>query len=192
MQSIITNLNDDFHTELKSKQDALDITQAHLRAATRELADQRRQIQQWQGYCNELDQVHQRVRNISKAIKDEDRFDWTGRSELDGQPATADAGLSFLYRGHGSTMGALGIGATIDVSFNVDVDPAIPTTDSSKDLVKLRRLKMWHERIEMLMKKRIEALQGLSADKEFMCKKVVSLCTGVPLDEVEGVRIHFS
>ena len=184
----ITNLNDDFNGELKSKQDALDATQAQLRTATRELAEQRRQIQAWQGYCNELDQVHQRLRNISKALKDEDEFDWTGRSEPDGQPSTGENGLAFLHRGPGSTMQALGSGQVIEVPQNVGVDPAVPTPDTARDFVRLRRLKMWYERIDSLMSKRLEVLRGMNADKEFMCKKVVSLCTGVPIDEVEGVR----
>jgi hypothetical protein len=38
MTTIIQNLSDELSAELKTKQDPLDVTQAHLRAAARELA----------------------------------------------------------------------------------------------------------------------------------------------------------
>src|SRR6202034_4094700 len=85
LTTMIQGLSSDFSNEIKAKQDSLDVTQAHLRAATRELSEQRKQIQAWQSRCAELDQVNQRVRNVDKALKDEDQFDWTGRTDLDGK-----------------------------------------------------------------------------------------------------------
>ncbi|KDQ19430.1 hypothetical protein BOTBODRAFT_170531 [Botryobasidium botryosum FD-172 SS1] len=189
MTAMIQDLSADFAAEVKIKQDALDATQTQLRAATRELAEQRRQIQTWQAACGELDQVHQRIRNIDRALKEEDEFDWTGRTELDDEPATAaSAGAAFQHRGPQSTLAALG--STFELSFNLDVDPAIPTTDSLATLIRLRRLKAWHARIEMLMDGRLEKLRGASAEKEVQCKKIVSLCTGVPMDKVEQMLEH--
>ncbi|KAK7061014.1 transcriptional regulator swi6 [Paramarasmius palmivorus] len=80
MTSMIQNLSAEFQSEIKVKQDALDVTQAHLRVATRELSEQRRQIQSWQSKCAELDTLGQRVKNLEKAIDEEDMWDWTGRS----------------------------------------------------------------------------------------------------------------
>ena len=95
---MIQGLGTDFAAEVKSKQDALDVTQVHLRAATRELSEQRRQIQQWQARCGELDQTAQRVRNLERALTDEDAFDWTGRTELDGSNGASKAGPAFQAR----------------------------------------------------------------------------------------------
>ncbi|TFK65589.1 transcription factor [Pluteus cervinus] len=181
--NMVQSLSTEFQGEIKSKQDALDVTQAHLRAATRELSEQRKQIQLWQSRCAELDQINQRVRNVEKALVDEDQFDWTGRTQLDGSDAKVKAGQSFALRGSNSTM--VGVGGAVDVSFSVDVEPPLPTVDSVGCLVKLRRMKMWYDRMEELMNERLEGLRGASAEKEYQCKKIVALCTGIPIDKVE-------
>ncbi|EDR13978.1 uncharacterized protein LACBIDRAFT_166037, partial [Laccaria bicolor S238N-H82] len=183
MTAMIQALSTEFQGEIKSKQDALDVTQAHLRAATRELSEKRKQIQAWQARCGELDQINQRVRNVEKALAEEDQFDWTGRTDLNGNDARESAGPAFGWRGANSTM--VGIGGSVDVSFAVDSEPALPTTDTVASLIKLRRLKLWHTRIEDLVKARLKGLQGASAEKEYQCKKIVALCTGIPIDKVE-------
>ena len=72
IQAIISELGTDFTAEVKSKQDVLDVTQAHLRAATRELSEQRKQIQSVQAQCAELDLVNQRTRNLEKALEEQE------------------------------------------------------------------------------------------------------------------------
>jgi hypothetical protein len=193
MTTMIQNLSTDFQAELKAKQDALDVTQAHLRAATRELSDKRKQIQTWQSRCAELDQINQRVRNVEKALSDEDQFDWTGRTDLNGRDARDAVGPAFSYRGTGSTM--IGIGGSVDISVNVDSEPPMPGGAAGGDtvamLVRLRRMKIWHQRMEELVKARLTSLQGASAEKEYQCKKIVALCTGIPIDKVEEVKLTF-
>jgi regulatory protein SWI6 len=185
MTAMIQGLSAEFSVEIKTKQDSLDVTQAHLRAATRQLSEQRKQIQAWQSRCGELDQINQRIRNVDKALRDEEQFDWTGRTELDGRDARETAGPTFQRRGHNSTM--VGMGGSMDISFAVDLEPPIPTTDSVASLIRLRRLRMWHTRMEDLMAARLKSLQGASAEKEYQCKKIVALCTGIPIDKVEDV-----
>ncbi|KAF8906297.1 apses-domain-containing protein [Gymnopilus junonius] len=185
MTNMIQNLSTEFQGEVKAKQDALDVTQAHLRAATRELSEQRKQIQQWQARCGELDQVNQRIRNVEKALIDEELFDWTGRTDLDGNDARGTAGPAFQYRGPSSTM--IGIAGSVDISFSVDSEPPLPTTDSVTTLIKLRRLNAWHMRMEQLVGARLKGLQGATAEKEYQCKKIVALCTGLPIDKVEDM-----
>ena len=182
---MVQNLSADFAAEIKTKQDNLDVTQAHLRAATRELSEQRKQIQAWQARCSELDQVTQRIRNVEHALMDEEKFDWTGRTELGGSDALGKAGSAFRRRGQNSTMA--GLGGLVDVSFNFDAEPILPMGDSVTSLIRLRRMKMWHVRMEDLVRQRLESLRGASAEREFQCKKIVALCTGVPIDKVEEV-----
>jgi hypothetical protein len=185
MTTMIQELSTEFSTEIKTKQDSLDLTQAHLRAATRELSEQRKQIQVWQSRCGELDKVHQRIRNLEKAIADEDHFDWTGRTDLAGKDGRETAGPAFQWRGPSSTM--TGIPGSMDISFSVEPEPPSPTGDSVSSLIRLRRLKLWHTRMEELMQARLRSLQGASAEKEYQCKKVVALCTGIPMNKVEDV-----
>jgi hypothetical protein len=188
MTTMIQSLSSDFGVEIKAKQDALDVTQIHLRAATRELAEQRKQIQAWQIKCGELDQVIQRVRNLEQALTDEDKFDWTGRLTLEGRDAGPETGAAFQWRGLNSTMAALG--GSVDISFTLEPEPTVPVGDSIPNLIRLRRLKMWHQRAEELMESRLRSLRGESAEKEFLCKKIVAMSTGVPIDKVEEVCFH--
>ena len=185
MTAMIQGLSTDFLAEIKAKQDSLDVTQAHLRAATRELSEQRKQIQSWQSRCGELDQVSQRIRNLEKALSDEDMFDWTGRTDLSGNDAQQTAGAAFQWRGQNSTMA--GLGGSVDISFNVEAEPPTPTANDLQSLIRLRRLKMWHSRTEELMLQRLQTLKGASAEKEYQCKKIVALCTGIAIDKVEEV-----
>ncbi|KAG6813885.1 hypothetical protein H0H92_006292 [Tricholoma furcatifolium] len=189
MTTMIHSLSTEFQSEIKTKQDALDVTQAHLRAATRELAEQRKQVTTWQSRCGELDQITHRIRNVEKAIVDEDQFDWTGRTDLEGKDRHDTAGSAFQWRGSNSTM--VGIGGSVDISFSLDAEPPIPTGDSVANLVRLRRLKIWHLRMEELMKARLKMLQGASAEKEYQAKKVVALCTGIPVNQVEEASLLF-
>ena len=185
MTVMVQNLSTEFSAELKAKQDSLDVTQAHLRAATRELAEQRKQIQLWQSQCAELDQIHQRIRNLEKAIAEEDNFDWTGRTDLSGRDGRETGGPAFQWRGPSSTL--TGVAGLMDISFSVETEPPIATTDSLASLIRMRRLNIWQLRMEELMEARLKALQGASAEKEYQCKKIVSLCTGIPVDKVEDV-----
>lgn len=182
---MIQELSTEFSAEIKAKQDSLDVTQAHLRAATRELSEQRKQIQLCQSRCGELDKVHQRIRNLEKAILDEDIFDWTGRTDLVGRDGRETGGPAFQWRGPNSTM--IGKTGAMEISYNVETEPPSPTGDSVSSLIRLRRLRSWHMRVEDLMQLRLRSLQGASADKEYQCKKVVALCTGIPVDKVEDV-----
>ena len=183
---MIQGLSIEFQSEIKSKQEALDVAQAHLRAATRELAEQRKQIQTWQTKCGELDQVKQRIRNVERALVDEDQFDWTGRTNFNGEDARETAGPAFQRHGTNSTL--VGMSGPVDMAFNLEPEPPTPITDSPASLIRLRRLKMWHVRTEDLIKERLQSLQGASAEKEYQCKKIVSLCTGIAIDKVEEVR----
>ncbi|KAJ3994097.1 transcription factor [Lentinula boryana] len=234
MTAMVQSLATDFQAEIKVKQDALDVTQAHLRAATRELSEQRKQIQSWQTRCAELDLLAQRVKNLEKAIEDEDTWDWTGRSsaknlEKNDKPdqhkpnrqveedidadASADdddeampldastkvittspmsASPAFRYRGTVSTMAGVTGNSELSNSiqnppFATDPDPPIPMGNDAETLIKLRRMKMWHMRLEELMEERLKSLRGMSVEKEYMCRRIVALCTGMAVDKVEDM-----
>ncbi|KAJ4469527.1 transcription factor [Lentinula aciculospora] len=233
MTAMVQSLATEFQAEIKVKQDALDVTQAHLRAATRELSEQRKQIQSWQSRCSELDLVAQRVKNLEKAIEEEDTWDWTGRSKLkeDNQPeeedkpkeesrpsrlveedTDADASAddddeamaldasthaitalatstspAFRYRGVGMSGSSEPSNITQIPVMAADPDPPMPIGNDVETLIKLRRMKMWHVRLEALMEERLKHLRGMSAEKEHMCRRIVALCTGMAVDKVEDM-----
>ncbi|GJJ11329.1 hypothetical protein Clacol_005561 [Clathrus columnatus] len=180
MTAMINNLSTEFQTEIKTKQDVLASVQSKLRASTRSLADQRRQIQTWQLKCGELDQVQQRIRNIERALVLEDRVDWTGRTAVDGEVPIKGP---FAYQGPDSTL--VGVGFDDMATNSIEFEPPIPEENSHRTVIKMRRMQLWLSRTAEMMRSRLKELQGASAEKEFQCKKIVSLCTGVPIDQIE-------
>ena len=63
---MIQKLSADFSAELKAKQDAYDVSNIHVKAATRELAEQRKQIDFWKQQHGDFDRVLQRVRTLKR------------------------------------------------------------------------------------------------------------------------------
>lgn len=197
---MINGLTTDFTAEMKAKQDALDVSQAHLRAATRELSEQRKQISIWQAQCNELDLVAQRSKNLERALEEEAKFDWTGRTDVDGSDGGVSGGPAFRKRGTAPTASATATvtamaeaalpqedGSATEPAATSEDEPPIPIENSTASLIRLRRMVLWNQRMEVLLKQRLHALEGASTEREFQCKKIVALCTGVPVDKVEDV-----
>jgi hypothetical protein len=153
------------------------------------LAEQRRQIQKWQARCSELEQTQQRIRNLQRALEEEDSFDWTGRTEWDGSPATVEtAGPPFEHKGVASTLANLDAGNE-DSGGAMEADPPFPLSDTPSSLIRLRRLALWHRRANKLLGDRLTAISGASAEKELRCKKIISMSTGLSVDQVEQVRL---
>ncbi|EJD47955.1 apses-domain-containing protein [Auricularia subglabra TFB-10046 SS5] len=69
-----------------------------------------------------------------------------------------------------------------------DDDPPLPEDDSPEALIRLRRMRAWHARIESLVEQRIAALKGLGAEREYMYKKAIALCLKTPsLDDIDSM-----
>jgi regulatory protein SWI6 len=188
MGTLIQSLSAEFNAEIKTRQDALDVTQAHLRAATRELAEQRKQIQLWQARCSEADQLEHQLRNLDKAVAEEDAFEWTGRADLDARDARLTAPHAFRWSEYaGSVPSEPTYPPPLDPSVGDEADIPLPQGNGVETLVRLRRLKIWSARMESLLEERARRLQGADLLKEFQCRKIVALCTGQPVDKVEQV-----
>lgn len=181
---MIQGLSTTFQGELKVKTDALDVAQGHLRVATRELADQRRQIREWTDKVQSLEKVRLRTKNVERAVAEEDNWDWndgllSGGKSVNPNPNPNSPGKSTSN------------GGDISLAFDPDPDPPLPTISSSVEgtssLVRLKRMKQWYERTQKALEDRIDGIKGSSADKELQCRKVVALCTGVELDQVDAV-----
>lgn len=181
LTAMITSLNSDFEDEVKVKTDALDRTRSQLRAATRELSEQRKQMTLWRAKVSQVNEKTQRIKNLERALLEEDSFDWTGRTEIDGTPATEGAGPGFTYRGPSSTLSNLPAGIAIEFA----ADPPPPEDDAEPNsLVHLLRLELWYDRVLTLLTRRIEKLQGGNHEQEARLQKIVAGCCGVEQDKV--------
>lgn len=117
----------------------------------------------------------QRIKNLEKAIVDEDNVDWSGHSvDLRSVMDTSESTLPQLD-------------PAMPISFS-HTDPTVPMSNTKESLIRLRRLNTWHKRMEKFMEDRLRSLQGASAEKEFQCKKILALSTGIPFENIEEVK----
>ncbi|BGP15649.1 transcriptional regulator swi6 [Rhodosporidiobolus nylandii] len=185
VQDALSSVSSRFDAELVTKTTELDTHKAKLQDLTRTLADLRREQKEWQAEVRVVDDQAQRVKNLQTAIDEEDAFDWTGRTEVDGSPASALAGPGFTYRGPESTLSGLPTG--IGMSF--DTDPPAPEMEggvvSGEALVHLLRLQAWYERVEGLMTQRVEKLEDGNGELEKKLRRMVASISGVEEDHVD-------
>ncbi|KAK4051219.1 transcriptional regulator swi6 [Microbotryomycetes sp. JL201] len=181
LQDMFSSIKSDFEAEVDRKNESLENIRKQLRTATKQLADQRQVVDKLRESVAQVDKQHQRISNLERAIADEDRFDWTGRTEIDGSPASQLAGPGFQYRGPTSTL----INLPADISIEFDADPSGPAEGSPNALVHLLRLQGWYERVVDLLDQRVKRLNGGEAELEAKLQKVVAKCSGVEVDQVE-------
>ncbi|SCZ93688.1 BZ3500_MvSof-1268-A1-R1_Chr6-3g08822 [Microbotryum saponariae] len=179
LTTMIKSLEADFKTELRSKAEDFQATQTHLHSVTKELQAQRRELDQWQQKAAALDAQHARIRNLKRAIHEEDHFDWTGRTEIDGSPAIVAAGPSFTYRGPMSVQ----LPNSSNVEF--DADPKLPAPGSERELIHLIRLQGWYKRVLGLLDNRLSRLEGGEIELENELQRIVAKVCGVDVDKVD-------
>jgi len=146
LQTLLSAYSADFKNELSSRAESLERTRNQLFIATKELKDQRAQITSLKQKVRDVELSKWRIKNLERALEQEDKFDWTGRSTLEGDPAfgddVKDASTSkassteeesslaiqrtaFEHRGENSTLGAL---AAVNMPSTIEADPPIPAS----------------------------------------------------------------
>lgn len=147
IQTLLSTYSNDFKTELSSRSESLERARNQLFIATKELKDQRMQVAALKEKVRAVELSKWRIKNLERALEEEDKFDWTGRSTLDGQPAftnSEDAEVeesqdkieqgenslavqrgAFEHRGPNSTLGAL---AAVNMPSGIEADPPIPAS----------------------------------------------------------------
>lgn len=179
MTRAIDSLQASFASEMKAKDSVLTTAQAQLLKSTRDLATERKQVQELESRMWELDQVGQRIKNLQQALEEEGQVNWTGRTDTPSAPAVAGPSFKFVPR-------------STDVpppSF-VGPDPAVDPSrsgDARQALIEMRRIKLWQARAQTVFEQRISRVEATSAEKEALYRKVIAMCSGVPAELVEEV-----
>ena len=186
-------------------------TKLKLIAVTRQLTEHRKHVEESKAKSEELDQVNLRIRNLEQSASYPDVFDWTGRTNDLNAPD-----LAFVRRGPGSLLkdelphphrqsqADLAEGGTVNPALTfgnggaVEGEPIqslssllaapLPRDPNIQTLVKMKRMKLWHARIEALMQQQLRVLRNASAEKDMQYRQVVAACTGIPNDKVDEVR----
>jgi len=171
--SSVNSLAEDFDNELRSKTDRLESVRAQLKVATRHLTTQRRQLESLKRDLDERALLELRLKKLRLAIAEEDGFDWTGRSELDGRPA--QAGKLFEQNGISTTLAGL---SASQIQLDLEPDPFVPPENNESSLVYLRRLEKWYIRVLGLLRERIGKMKGSNLEQEAKYLKVIGSFIG--------------
>ena len=161
---------------MTNKQTKLNETENKVRAATRSLADKRQQVARAQSAASELEQIKQKIENARKALTLLPQQDWSGRN-----------GLSREMRGEAAAPPAFRQVQVSNVPYGSGEEVAVPERGSEGALTRLRRIRLWEQRMASVLEDKMSALEGESADKAVKYRRLVSLCTKVPVEKVDGV-----
>ncbi|KAI8449179.1 hypothetical protein BY996DRAFT_4589652, partial [Phakopsora pachyrhizi] len=166
---LIRSFSHQFESEVQSKNASLEGVRAQLKFATRELTDQRRRLEELRQLLDEKALLQLRLKKLRVTVAEEDGFDWTGRSGIDGRPA--QAGKAFEYRGPNSTL--VGLSAA-QIQLQLEPDPNPPTVNNTVSVVYLRRMEAWYRRVLGLLRERIQRMRGSNLEQEAKYLKVIS------------------
>jgi len=211
MTKMVQELSVQMANSKKTQETRYTETELKLIATTRQLTEHRKSMEEWKAKSEVLDQVNLRIRNLEQSASYPDIFDWTGRTNDLNAPS-----LAFVRRAPGSLLKdelphphrqsqanpveggtinpalTLGNGEAVEEptqTLGALLATSLPRDSSIQTLIKLKRTKMWHTRIEMLMRQQLKVLKNASAEKEMQYRKVVAACTGIPNDKVDEVSV---
>lgn len=178
ISAIFETINDTFAAEMTQKQTKLNATENSVRHATKALADKRQQVARAQALVSELEQVKQKIDNVRKALNTVPSQDWSGRGGLSSESRSTPP----------SAFRPVHLSSPVRAS-NGTGDAALPERGAQGALTRLRRIAAWEDRMALVLQDRMSSLEGESADKAVKYRRLVSLCTKVPQDKVDGVSL---
>lgn len=158
--SLIASLQNDFEAEMTAKCQAVENTNAKLREASKALAELRRQVEQSKQQMTKYDEINQRIRNTKHAIRSE--TDEYNDSQMGRAPPVfgevSDADSPFIAKQEGA--------------------------DTIPKHILQARINAYRQDLDMLDVLAVR-LNDKSSAMEARCRKLVSLCTNSPLDQVD-------
>lgn len=163
------------------KQTKLNATEASVRHATKALSEKRQLVTKGQQRLSESEQAKQKMDNVRRAVEGSVPSDWSGRGPLSTEVSdetAVPAAFKLLPSEYAVPPASEEGGGEIALPERGDVNANVLT---------LRKMLLWEDRIVKLLEDRLQALQGESSDKAVKYRKLVSLCTKVPVDKVDGV-----
>ncbi|OCF37625.1 hypothetical protein I316_00752 [Kwoniella heveanensis BCC8398] len=191
--AIFETINETFSTEMMAKQTKLNATEQSVRHATRALADKRQQLHRAQLKVGELELVNQRVEALRNAVSADDKStpdEWTGRVLLSSEAATSEGLPPAAFRSlppSSEIVPKIEPDTEDEASSGRGADIKLPERGEEGALVRLRRIVLWEDRVTKVLEDRINTLQGEGMDKAVQYRKLVSLCTKVPVEKVDGM-----
>lgn len=170
-----------------AKLEQLDSVRAELRAATRELAQHRHEVQKLQLQDSASENIPQKIDNIERALEDEATYAWASGAKV-GTPKPENARTANLMRiDNGDHALASSSPDFRGPSRENGAVFQLPSANTLDCLIKLRKMRAWQSRLETMLSERSVNLKERSTEKELQYKQIVSLCTGQSLERVDEV-----
>jgi hypothetical protein len=181
MMSLINSMAHDINSEKASKDAEYAELRTKIRDMSRQLAANRKELDRLRPQSIENDLVELRITNLDEQKNAPDAIEWTGRSQ---QAMDKEVSPAFWRRKQALVQPAQD--PSLVKAIELALDPSSPEANSQETLILLRRMKMWHERIQAQMKQHKASVE-LNSEKELQLRKFLALCTGLSELEVEEV-----
>jgi len=183
MIQLVKSMSEDITTEKMTKGAEYDIVQRKLKESTDTLAEKRKELEGLRSRSDELERVNESIANLEVTRDSSEDFDWTGRSYSPAQSVDSSVPSAFRRRKDSQ------LSFTFSATEIENLVERFSTSQSSglDDLIMLRRMKIWHERIATLLSKRHASGAGLAAEKDHQLRNLVALCTGFSVTEADEV-----
>ncbi|KAI1103835.1 apses-domain-containing protein [Jackrogersella minutella] len=165
---LMNETSNDFHSELKQKQQAIDSLHVSLRSTSTQLGDARRQLETLAAAVKSQSLARQRINNLSQGVEDE------------------QVRLLHLEQSYGRH--------DLSRSWEAELEAALQSAEGdAANAAQLPNSAVLRARIDALRSRtdamRVGAggLRARSTDVELKYRRVVALCTGVRDDKVDAV-----
>ncbi|OTA87806.1 hypothetical protein M434DRAFT_23827 [Hypoxylon sp. CO27-5] len=165
---LLSETSTSFHSELKKKQQDVDSLHASLRTTSTQLGDARRQLETLTAAAKSQSLTRQKISNLSRGCSEEQKR----MLQLEQSYGRVDANNSWEAELTAALEPAGGDGP------NAALLPSPAVLRS--------RIQAFRSRTDA-MRKSVGLFKGRSRDVELKYRRVVSLCTGVPENEVDAV-----
>ncbi|KAF9946046.1 transcriptional regulator swi6 [Mortierella alpina] len=185
VQKMVDDLDLEFSREIMARQGQLQDTQALLRHATNELAETRRTIQQYRTQARHLAEAQQKIKNLEQSLEEESHRTRNQKGyssslrQRDGALEDIDSLFSVPPASHSQPTGGNEGGSSGNASAR--------DSDVQQEVVLLKARIRAYEQNEKELSKELTEIKDQSLDKELQCRKVISICCNIPLENVDDM-----
>ncbi|WVN88669.1 uncharacterized protein L203_103882 [Cryptococcus depauperatus CBS 7841] len=188
LATIFDDISTTFAQEMLAKQTKLNATEASVRHATKALADKRQQLHQCQEQLDLLLLYEQRSENVKRILDAAQAGSTLAVEEFTGRTQTSEEKtLNLLPPLAFREVSGPYANLQFPSQSNEDEDNPLPERNDVDVLIKLRRVALWEDRIAEILEDRIKEMEGEGLERTMKYRKLVSLCSKVPVDRVDGM-----
>ncbi|KAG9327379.1 hypothetical protein KVV02_005955 [Mortierella alpina] len=188
VQKMVDDLDLEFSREIMARQNQLQDTQALLRHATNELAETRRTIQQYRTQARHLAEAQQKIKNLEQSLEEESHRtrNQKGYSSSLRQRDGALEDIDSLFHVPPTARSQPAGG---NEGGNLSSETASKRDSVQKEIVLLKARIQAYEQNEKELSTELTEIKDQSLDKELQCRKVISICCNIPLENVDEMLV---